>query len=98
MNSCVHRHILRYPEQIVLCKEIISYKCSFTHITRNWLHGFVMSAFSQIAAAGLRKHCKTAHIQCTENFAVPHIHKLVQKKKFSPDSIHIKITQKKNPK
>jgi len=46
INSSIHRHISRYPECIVLCKEIISYFTSvFTHIMRNWVCGFVMSAF-----------------------------------------------------
>lgn len=36
-----------------------------------------------IAAVGLRKHCKTVHIQCTEYFAIARVHNLVQNKKFS---------------
>lgn len=80
INSPVHRCISRYPESSVQRNYITFYKYPFTHIMRNWLHGFLMSSFSQRAASGLRKHCKTDYIQCTQYFMIPHIQNLVQNK------------------
>lgn len=80
INCPVHRHISRYPYSSMQRNNIILYKHPFTPIMRNRLRDFLMSSFSQSAASGLRKYCKTEYIQCTQYFMIPYIQNLVQNK------------------
>lgn len=61
INSPDHRRISRYPDSSRQRNYTTFYKQPFTHILRNWLHSFLTSSFSQSAASGLRKPCKTVH-------------------------------------
>lgn len=55
---------------------------------------FCYASFSQVAADGLRKHCKTVLIQCTEHFEILGVQNLVQNQK----KFHIPFTPREHRK